>query len=205
MAAEKFDYKKEYKDLYLPKQKPMLIDVPAMSNKAIRALESLKFNFGEDKYSEIVNEIGSIDEGATADEQTQYMKAFINAVTSEYGRKCAAQTMRCCGHQCISKNIIETAKDQHENASSREEFLEKLNQIGIGGGHLHIENGNIIGVYDQCYCDIAKNAKNLPISYCECSAGWFEKLFSSVFNKKMNVTILHTILDGSNTCTFEIK
>ncbi len=27
----KFDYKKEYKDLYLPKQKPMLIDVPAMN------------------------------------------------------------------------------------------------------------------------------------------------------------------------------
>jgi len=31
MEAEKFDYKKEYKDLYLPKQKPMLIDVPAMN------------------------------------------------------------------------------------------------------------------------------------------------------------------------------
>lgn len=28
--AEKLDYKKAYKDLYLPKQKPMLIDVPAM-------------------------------------------------------------------------------------------------------------------------------------------------------------------------------
>lgn len=29
--AEKFDYKKEYKDLYLPKQKPVLIDVPVMN------------------------------------------------------------------------------------------------------------------------------------------------------------------------------
>jgi len=29
--ADKFDYKKEYKDLYLPKRKPVLIDVPAMS------------------------------------------------------------------------------------------------------------------------------------------------------------------------------
>lgn len=28
--AEKLDYKKEYKDLYLPKQKPMLIHVPTM-------------------------------------------------------------------------------------------------------------------------------------------------------------------------------
>ena len=31
MASEKFDYKKEYKDLYLPKNKPMLIKIPQMS------------------------------------------------------------------------------------------------------------------------------------------------------------------------------
>lgn len=29
--SDKFDYKKEYKDLYMPKQKPMLIEVPAMN------------------------------------------------------------------------------------------------------------------------------------------------------------------------------
>ncbi|MHB8063100.1 MAG: GyrI-like domain-containing protein [Ruminiclostridium sp.] len=31
MANEKFDYKKEYKALYMPKAKPCIIDVPAMS------------------------------------------------------------------------------------------------------------------------------------------------------------------------------
>lgn len=31
MSSEKLDYKKEYKDLYMPKAKPMLIDVPALS------------------------------------------------------------------------------------------------------------------------------------------------------------------------------
>jgi hypothetical protein len=31
MIAEKIDYKKKYKDLYLPKQKPMVVDVPAMT------------------------------------------------------------------------------------------------------------------------------------------------------------------------------
>lgn len=30
MSEKKFDYKKEYKDLYLPKQKPSLIEVPKM-------------------------------------------------------------------------------------------------------------------------------------------------------------------------------
>jgi len=31
MIAEKIDYKKKYKDLYLPKQKPMVVDVPTMT------------------------------------------------------------------------------------------------------------------------------------------------------------------------------
>lgn len=31
MAAGKFDFKKEYKDLYLPGQEPVLVDVPAMN------------------------------------------------------------------------------------------------------------------------------------------------------------------------------
>ena len=30
MATAKMDYKKEYKDLYLPKRKPSVIDVPAI-------------------------------------------------------------------------------------------------------------------------------------------------------------------------------
>ncbi len=29
--SEKFDYKKEYKDLYQPKTKPSIIDVPKMT------------------------------------------------------------------------------------------------------------------------------------------------------------------------------
>jgi hypothetical protein len=31
MIVEKIDYKKKYKELYLPKQKPMVVDVPAMT------------------------------------------------------------------------------------------------------------------------------------------------------------------------------
>jgi hypothetical protein len=31
MTAEKLDYKKKYKDLYLPKQKPTVVDVPTMT------------------------------------------------------------------------------------------------------------------------------------------------------------------------------
>ena len=86
------------------------------------------------------------------------------------------------------------------------EFLRLLNDQYIGGGQLRIdENGKIIGTYLKCYCGIAKVIKVMPSCYCECSAGWFEKLFSEVFERRVEVKLIHTILDGYSECVFEIS
>lgn len=47
MTTDKLDYKKEYKDLYLPKQKPALIDVPAMTFIMINGRGDPNINGGE--------------------------------------------------------------------------------------------------------------------------------------------------------------
>lgn len=41
--------------------------------------------------------------------------------------------------------------------------------------------------------------------YCECSAGWYTRLFSEVFGKSVTVRILDTIVNGATECTFEIS
>lgn len=50
-----------------------------------------------------------------------------------------------------------------------------------------------------------KMIKAMPACYCECSAGWFEKLFSRVLGKEVCVNLKHTILDGRDECMFEVK
>jgi predicted hydrocarbon binding protein len=86
------------------------------------------------------------------------------------------------------------------------DFLRLLNEQHIGGGQLRLdESGNIIGVYSHCYCGIPKATKSMPACYCECSAGWFEGLFTNVFERSVQVKIIHTILDGSVDCNFEIS
>lgn len=42
-------------------------------------------------------------------------------------------------------------------------------------------------------------------NYCECSAGWYMKLFSEVFEKNVSVKIIDTIVNGADECTFEIS
>ena len=41
--------------------------------------------------------------------------------------------------------------------------------------------------------------------YCECSAGWYMRLFSEVFEKSVTVTIVDTIVNGAAECVFEIS
>ena len=41
--------------------------------------------------------------------------------------------------------------------------------------------------------------------YCECSAGWYMRLFSEVFEKCVTITIVDTIVNGgASECVFEI-
>ena len=38
-----------------------------------------------------------------------------------------------------------------------------------------------------------------------CSAGWYMRLFSEVFEKNVTVTIVDTIVNGAAECVFEIS
>ena len=38
-----FDYKKEYKEFYLPKAKPEIVEIPAMNYLAIRGIREIDF------------------------------------------------------------------------------------------------------------------------------------------------------------------
>lgn len=104
----------------------------------------------------------------------------------------------------MGQSIIDMAKDIYSKAADIEEFLAELNKTGIGGGNLRIGNGKVIAAYKECYCDIPPAIKKINPMYCQCSAGWFQSLFSAVFGKTVPVKIIDTITNGARECTFKI-
>jgi predicted hydrocarbon binding protein len=176
-----------------------------MSSRVERLLECVNENCGKIAYDELAGKIGVIEDKLTPAKQGKYIKILLDELLSNYGVEKTEKIMRPCGYQCISDQVIRKAKIMYKNSNSIEGFLCLLNDSHIGGGHLHIKDNNIIGIYDRCYCGIAKSTKNLSPIYCECSGGWFEKLFSSVFEKEVIVKRIDTILNGAENCTFEIS
>ena len=167
-------------------------------NKAKRLIE----NMDEKVADRVRSKIGDIDEKATPRKQARYVNEVLNTVAEE--NVCMVDTMRNCGACCISANAVKIAKKLYAKSNSIEEFFVLLNEADIGGQNLHIVNGKIIAIYKKCYCNLPKKIDNMNPVYCECSAGWYKKLFSEVFEREVKVQIIDTILNGARECVFEI-
>ena len=168
-------------------------------NKAKRIID----NMNRENAAAISSVIGTINENATPLKQARYINDILN--TAENMNICMTNTMRKCGGCCLSANAVRIAKKLYAKSDNITEFLNLLNEADIGGRNLHISDGKIIAVYKKCYCNIPKKVDNLNKNYCECSAGWYMRLFSEVFEKKVNVEIVDTIVNGASECTFEIS
>ena len=167
-------------------------------NKALRILQ----NMDEPASAAIRARIGDIDAAATPRKPAAYIHQLLNTACD----LCIDMTapMRRCGGQCLSSSAVKTAKKLRAKAGDTAEFLRLLNEANLGGGQLRIESGRIIAVYTRCFCNIPKAAKQLNPRYCECSAGWYQRLFTEAFGRPVSVRILETIVGGASQCTFEI-
>lgn len=168
-------------------------------NKAKRVID----NMDEENALAICSHIGVIDENATPLKQARYMNDILD--TAEEMNICMTDTMHKCGGECLSANAIKIAKKLYAKSKDVAEFLQLLNEADIGGKNLHISGDKIIAVYKKCYCNIPKKVEHMNKNYCECSAGWYMKLFSEVFEKNVAVQIVDTIVGGASECTFEIS
>ena len=151
----------------------------------------------------VCSEIGIIDENATPLKQARYINELLN--TTESMKIYMTDTMRKCGGCCLSTNAIKIAKKLYAKSNDIAEFLNLLNEADIGGRNLHIFDGKIIAVYKKCYCNIPKKVENMNKKYCECSAGWYMRLFSEVFEKSVTVTIVDTIVNGASECSYHSR
>lgn len=168
-------------------------------NKAKRLIDNME----KEKASEFIFEIGEIDDNATPLKQAKYINNLLNLAYNK--DVCMVDTMRKCGGCCISANAIKIAKKLYAKAKDIPDFLQFLNEADIGGRNLHLSGNKIIAIYKKCYCNIPKKIKDMNKSYCECSAGWYMKLFSEVFEKNVSVKIINTIVNGADECTFELS
>lgn len=129
-------------------------------NKATRILA----NMIPQERETITTALGEISDDADLNRQAQYINDLLNLADTQ--KLSMQNTMRKCGGNCLSEEVIRLAKEIYDRSSTLEEFLTGMNDIGIGGKNLHIKNHKVIAVYKNCYCDIPYETQKLNPSYC---------------------------------------
>lgn len=113
--------------------------------------------------------------------------------------------MEACGRKCIGDSRIKKTRQVTKSSPDIDTLLDRLNQEGLGGGHLRREGDGIHASYDRCYCG-SVNKTSIPFSatYCRCSCGWYRQLFETLLGKPVEVELLGSIIQGDDKCRFLI-
>jgi len=139
--------------------------------------------------------------------KAEWIKDMIERLETHISQKLCIKIMESCGRKCCGISSRKYAKQFMSESKSAKEFLNKLNESGIGGGRLRLKGKNTItGGYDRCYCGQVKKTKEpFPTkTYCQCSVGWYKQLFESVLGKDIEVELIGSIITGAKTCEFVI-
>jgi hypothetical protein len=173
-----------------------------------RFMRCIDAEAGTDVSRKVVIETKLFDGTSNYAQKAEWIRKAIQGLEKEAGKATAIRVMQACGMKCCGPTQQKRARQFMEESTSVKELLAKLNGEGIGGGRLKLKNKNtIVGGYDWCYCGRVKHAKE-PFStdtYCHCSTGWYKSLFEAAFDKPVKVKLKQSILQGADSCEFEIE
>ena len=104
------------------------------------------------------------------------------------------------------KSIAQKLLKYLNKADSIEEFVKAFNQNETFASLEYISDNKILFCYHECYCPCVKRVpQEMSKTWCYCTLGNAEGIFSKVFKKDVEVTLLETVKSGSDRCVIEVK
>ncbi len=170
-----------------------------MPNRAVVVLNSIREccrNETVQKAEQVMN----LNENMTTAQQARAIRSALELLRHE---GCdTTRLMRRCN--CVPRTVKNIARDYYRKSGGNlSEFARMLTEANIGG-QMYVRDDVIFAEYSRCLCGMPKAVRNMPESYCECSAGWFDNLFSYATERDVTVEVENSILAGGEKCVFRI-
>jgi predicted hydrocarbon binding protein len=177
-----------------------------MPFKLPQFLNNLNDLAGKDLREKLMQNRVTFDTLTTGTQKSMWIGKLVNDLVVEIGVDNAKNVMEACGQQCLGHSLLEKARLIQRDSQDIDEMLGKLNQAHIGGGKLRREGEVIYASYDKCYCgSVSKTRTPISTIYCQCSCGWYKKLFETILDKPVKVILLDSIIHGADSCQFIIQ
>lgn len=171
---------------------------------ALRLSEAIRRVHGNDA-ADAFAQSWPLSKSADVSKKHQWACDICAALVSQYGAEDAAKIRRACRcgdgttmakeiSACISKTGNLAAGCALFSQKNKYAFLE------------YVDEHSLIFGYHACVCSCIKRAEgDIPMLWCECSAGYAEAMFRYVFGDTVTVKLLETAKSGGKRCTLSVQ
>ncbi len=171
---------------------------------SVRLVESLNRTAGQDTAKEF-EEKYPLSKSAGIEKKFEWAKSACGYLEEHFDTDTIIGIRKAC--RCNDgKSIANKLLKYLNKADSIEDFVKTFNKNETFAFMEYISDIRILFCYPQCYCACVKRVpRELSKTWCYCTLGNAEGIFSSVFNKEVKVTLLESIKSGADKCVIEVK
>ena len=106
---------------------------------------------------------------------------------------------------CRPGDKAEKVKKLYHTSADYDEFCERFNKEYAPENNLSHDGKALYFSYPTCYCSYVKRGTgNITNSWCFCTLGYAEKLFSHALSREVKVELLESVKTGGEKCLMKI-
>ncbi|MDE5801909.1 MAG: hypothetical protein K2I22_03205 [Lachnospiraceae bacterium] len=171
---------------------------------SIRLVDSLNRNAGHDTAKEF-EEKYPLSQSANIEKKYEWAKDTCGYLEDHFDADTIIRVRKDC--RCNDgKSIANKLLKYLNKADSIEEFVNTFNQNETFAFMEYMSDNRILFCYPECYCACVKRVpRELSKTWCYCTLGNAEGIFSKVFRKDVKVTLHESIKTGADKCVIEVE
>lgn len=170
---------------------------------ALRLLTALREHVGEEAATAFAKK-HSLSKSADVDRKFCWAQEICTALSDAFAPETATSVRRAC--RCgdgatMAKEISACIRKAGSLAEGCALFSQKNKYAFLE----YVDAHTLIFGYHACVCSCIKRAAgNVPMLWCECSAGYVDAMFRQVFGETVSARMQGTVKSGAPRCTFLI-
>lgn len=170
---------------------------------ALRLGDALRSRVG-DEAAQAFAAAHPLQKSADIDRKFRWAQEVCTALDSGYDAEAVRQIRRAC--RCgDGKTMAKEIADCIAKARNLPEGCTLFTQKNRYAFLEYVSEHELIFGYHACVCSCVKRVEGvLPLTWCECSAGYAEAMFRQVFGEGVQVELLGSVKAGGARCEMRV-
>ena len=174
------------------------------ADELARLKHSLRMTVSEEMAEKIMSELPLTNLSTPAEraEWVENMSALLENTFDEETVKAIRRNCHCNENGRLEE-IAGVMKELYVSAGrDLKRFVQAVNERGAGW---YIEGERLFTQILTCECPMLEVAKvSESLTWCHCTAGYNKKLFEAVFERPVEVEVVHSIRQGFDHCILQV-